>query len=257
MTKVVPGARILLVEDDGQVASVIRRHIIDSGIKLKVHYDVVIVECAEDAISRVSDGDFHLCIVDLTIPKQRGTWPAESVGRYLVAVLAKRNNLGIIIFSSSDKGESGSDLLQIGADDYIEKSDPIEFLCDKVFSLWRRIYSLSLDGVLASSRREDRSFRINGLRFDVGTPCLFEDDGDSIQLGVTEYEFIKNIVVAKDNELDFDTFKAFVLKRSTFVDRKSFDNTIFRLRKKLGGRFPIERRQGGVYHLPGVEKISG
>jgi DNA-binding response OmpR family regulator len=61
-----PGARILLIEDDGALCDVVGRNLLARG------YDVRIAVDAESALAQLRSAPFDLIILDICLPDQTG-----------------------------------------------------------------------------------------------------------------------------------------------------------------------------------------
>jgi DNA-binding response OmpR family regulator len=250
--KLTESPEILLVEDDPQVMEFLRRSLHELERTRVFHPNVTRAGTAREALDLANQREFDIFVVDLKLPDRT---PDEedrtAVGRRLLAQLVQKKHSGIIVYSSESRERNSHELILLGADDYIQKTDNTEFLVDKIFSLWRRVQSVKVDTRLGRHGASPR-YWINGFLFEPGAQVLTDEEGYRYKLGVTEHELIKNLVRSKDNVLDFEQFAAFVLRRNTYVDHRTFENVIYRLRRKLGDRFQLDHIGGGRFKLQGV-----
>jgi DNA-binding response OmpR family regulator len=130
--------RILVVEDDETLASVLRDNL---------EYDGFIVECVPDgleAVERIRTKRPHLILLDLMIPSLDGF----EVCRF---VSARPDRPPIIILSARTQQEDKIRGLTLGADDYVTKPFSLDELLARIHAVLRRtqprIPTLSLGDV--------------------------------------------------------------------------------------------------------------
>jgi len=247
-------AEVLIIEDDKDLANILRRQLLECERSGMLKCNVTCVSTAKEAILFSEKYHIDIFIVDLGIPDQSADGPPSgAVGRALVAKLVQRPNSGIVIYSSEPKRDNARDLIRLGADDYIQKTDDVEFVIDKIFSLWRRVLGLKQAKENTESDQLD-SFGIGDLCFTLGNQIIENTlTKENHKLSITEYELVKYLVTNEDHTITLDQYKSYVLRRKTHVDHKALENTIFRIRKKLGDSFRLEHKRGGFYYLQGVQ----
>ena len=106
-------ARILLAEDDREIANLERDYLEMSG------HEVVIAPDGEEAMKRINEEKFDLLILDIMMPKKSGYDICREI----------REQIDIPILMVTAKTESVDKIrgLGLGADDYIVKPfDPME-----------------------------------------------------------------------------------------------------------------------------------
>ena len=108
-------ARILLAEDDREIANLERDYLEMSG------HEVVIAPDGEEAMKRINEEKFDLLILDIMMPKKSGYDICREI----------REQIDIPILMVTAKTESVDKIrgLGLGADDYIVKPfDPMELV---------------------------------------------------------------------------------------------------------------------------------
>ncbi len=100
--------RILLIEDDVQLAQGLRESLRNEG------YSTDIVNYGEHALTAIQSGDFELAILDLGLPDMDGL----TVLRKLKQL---KKDIAVLILSARDGIESKIEGLDLGADDYLPK----------------------------------------------------------------------------------------------------------------------------------------
>src|SRR5687768_8848299 len=100
--------KILLVEDDPSLGFVIKDNL---GLK---GYDVVLCKDGEEGETVFSKQHFHLCILDVMLPKKDGFTVAK-------AIREKNKEVPILFLTAKSMMEDKHVGFQMGGDDYITK----------------------------------------------------------------------------------------------------------------------------------------
>ncbi len=118
-------SKILVVDDDREIASLIGDCLYDEG------YDVVLAYDGENAIENIySNPDIEMIILDIMMPKMDGLDVCKKI--------REKVNCPIIFVSAKSKTLDKLLGLEIGADDYIEKPFVVEELVARVKAHLRR-----------------------------------------------------------------------------------------------------------------------
>jgi len=250
--------RVLIVEDNEAVAVVLKRHLVEAEKRRGIRFDVSITSSAQDANELAKARAVDIFVVDLGLPdeKQFGN-VSTNVGLRLLPFLTCNPECGIIVYSAEAKSAFFQLTMEIGIDDYIEKTDPSEFVVEKIISVWRRILSARIERSNLEKNR-GRSFRIGEWIYTIGNQTLRASSGVKRDVGVTEHEFLKYLVLSQDHSIDVQGLRLFVTRRSDSddeTDKKTMENTIYRLRRKLGPTFKLTYQGKGVYVLEEVASI--
>lgn len=99
--------RILLIEDDVEISTMLRNFLITED------FDVITAYDGESACDKFFSDSFSLVLLDLMIPKMNGI---EVMGK-----IRENNTVPIIIISAKDTDSDKTLGLGLGADDYITK----------------------------------------------------------------------------------------------------------------------------------------
>ena len=154
--------RVLIVEDERRLASLLTLQLTDLKLNVEAVYD------GESGLQTALDGDFDLVILDVMLPGQDG---------FAICREMRRRGLTVPIMMLSARGvlEDRVRGLDSGADDYLTK--PFEFaeLSARVRALLRRqrpaaamsvtVGDLSLDPVSRSVHRGDRRIELTQKEF--------------------------------------------------------------------------------------------
>ena len=187
-------ARILLAEDDREIANLERDYLEMSG------HEVVIAPDGEEAMKRINEEKFDLLILDIMMPKKSGYDICREI----------REQIDIPILMVTAKTESVDKIrgLGLGADDYIVKPfDPMELVA-RVKSHLLRYERLTGKHEMAQEGKEydadDYCIEIGGLKILTKSWKVIRD-GEEIHFPNREFELLKylamnpNIVFSKEH----------------------------------------------------------
>ncbi|WP_211959072.1 response regulator [Budvicia diplopodorum] len=202
--------KVMLVEDDSRLASLIDEYLSD------YEFDVSIVSRGDTALTRFGEIQPDIVILDLMLPGLDGM----TVCRQLSAV----SNVPIIIVTAREDSFDEVLGLEQGADDYVNKPVKPRILLARLRALLRRgridkpkINEEVTIGKLTISRR-------NRQVFWRGLPA---------ELSNSEYKLLLALIESAGNVLSRDD----LLKKMRGIEfdglDRSIDNNISRLRRKL------------------------
>ncbi|MCR1767013.1 Sensory transduction protein regX3 [Burkholderia glumae] len=160
--------RILIVEDDADIANVLALHLRDE------RYEVVHCANGDDGLRRLEQGGWDALILDLMLPGVDGLEicrRARAMTRYtpIIIISARSSEVHRILG------------LELGADDYLAKPFSMLELVARVKALLRRVEALSRD-----TRAEAGRVEVGGLRLD---PLTREAAVDGAAIDLTPREF--------------------------------------------------------------------
>ncbi|MCG7408690.1 response regulator transcription factor [Paenibacillus sp. ACRRX] len=120
---------ILVVDDDREIANLIRIYIINEGYECVLAYDGL------EALQRIEEKPIDLVILDVMMPKLDGLG--------VTRVIRERHATPILMLSAKTEDMDKIMGLMTGADDYMAKPfNPLELMA-RVKSLLRRTYQLN------------------------------------------------------------------------------------------------------------------
>ncbi len=160
---------ILLVEDDPEIAKLLNLHF-DAAL-----YNLNICPTGKEAIEKFSNSEFHLVILDITLP--------DLSGMEVCKILRKKDITTPILMLTCHNDEVDKVLaLELGADDYVTKPFGILELIARVKALLRRSEQKNIRAPLENKEilyknitidTDKRKASVKGKRLDL-TPKEFE-----------------------------------------------------------------------------------
>ncbi|WDP88619.1 MAG: response regulator transcription factor [Desulfobacter sp.] len=157
--------RLLLVEDDGKIASFVEKGLKSSG------FAVDIARTGIEGLDLAMGADFDTLIIDIMLPEMDGLTLIERLR-------AQGKNTPIIVLSARDRVGDRVKGLEAGADDYLTKPFSFTELLARVQALIRRAGNvtepvaltygdLSVDIVKRQVRRGDDFIELQPLEFSL------------------------------------------------------------------------------------------
>jgi DNA-binding response OmpR family regulator len=168
----VDNARILVVDDDREIAAAIEKLLNREG------YDVIKAYDGLQALAAVAENQIHLILLDIMMPRLDG----------LSATLKIRGSKNIPIIMLSAKSEDSDKILGLtmGADDYVTKPFNPQELVARVKSQLRRYMHL---GDMTNCSRTSQ-ITVGGLCLDTEAKQLMVD-GEPVRLTAKEYKILE------------------------------------------------------------------
>lgn len=121
--------KVLLVEDDPEIANLINLHMADSELQLDVATDGV------SGLEKALNNEYELVILDVMLPKLDGLEVCKRIR-------ARNKSLPILMLTAKSEELDKVLGLELGADDYMTKPFSIRELFARIKSLRRRVSAL-------------------------------------------------------------------------------------------------------------------
>ena len=200
--------RILLIEDEVAIASVVKRGLERSG------YTVVVSHDGEDGLQLALAEDWSLILLDLMLPSRDGLSICQ-------ALRARRNTTPILMLTARDAVTDRVRGLETGADDYLPKPFAFEELLARVRAQLRR----------ESVHRTD-VVRIRDLEIDTTARRVLRA-GVEVSLTPREWSLLEALVRSEDRPLSRETILNRVWDDEGRTGSNTVDVYINQLRRKL------------------------
>ena len=204
---------ILVVEDEAPIVELLRYNLETSG------YSVSVATDGDEALELVAEEPPDAVLLDWMLPRKSGI----EVCRQLRAKAGTRM-LPIILLTA--RGEEADRVrgLDTGADDYIVKPFSPKELEARLKAVLRRSHP-----ALVEEKLEYRGIAINLARHRVSR------NGRSVHLGPTEYRLLRTLLERPTRVFSRALLLDAVWGRDVYVEERTVDVHIRRLRKALNG----------------------
>ena len=223
-------ATVLLVEDDMAQREMLSYNLEAAG------YNVIITDNGEDALTLVDENDPDLIILDWMMPRLSGL---ETCRR--LKSNQKTKNIPVLMLSARSEEVDRVRGLDIGADDYVVKPYAVAELMARVKAHLRRTRAAT-----SGHQITFQDIVLDPVSYKVTR------NGADIKLGPTEYKLLVTMMETPSRVWTRDNLLDRVWGREIFVDTRTVDVHIGRLRKALcqyGGDDPIRTVRGAGYSL--------
>jgi len=221
--------RLLLVEDDAELARGLRRDLADAGFA---------VDWAADGLEGGflgADQPYDLIVLDLGLPGRPGMdilreWRARGI------------TTPVLILTARDAWHERVDGLKAGADDYLGKPFHTQELLARLQALARR-----------SSGRAAPRLRVAGLELDEDRQCVKRPDGSEAALTGTEFRLLRYLMRNPDKVLSKERLTEHLYDQHAEHGSNLIEVYIRRLREKIG-REHVRTQRGQGYVFPARPK---
>ncbi len=163
-----PLKKILLIEDDIQVCSIVRKGLEEENFQVTVALD------GEKGLDLAVNGSFDLIILDIMLPKISGLEVCERI--------RGKSNVPLLLLTALGTAENVADGLNKGADDYLVK--PFKFI-----ELIARINSLLRRTQLTTKEETNEIYTFDDVVLN-NTSKLVSVKGNEMTLTSTEFKLL-------------------------------------------------------------------
>lgn len=204
--------KILLVEDEKQMAMFIEMELTHEGYKIDVEYD------GREVVKKVKEVEYNLILLDVMIPNLNGIEVCRRIREF--------SNVPIIMLTA--KGDVSDKVigLDAGANDYLTKPFDIEELLARI-----RVYTRE-----KALNNETNIINVNDITMDDKTHQMWRA-GKEIELTKKEYDLLKMLLVNKNIVLTRDQLIESVWGYEYAGDTNVVDVFIRYLRSKIDDGF--------------------
>jgi DNA-binding response OmpR family regulator len=211
----VTARKVLIIEDDMEVAHALARALERSGMR---------TECASTgAEGLVLQRSFapDVVLVDLNLP--------DTDGLGLVSLLVQRGGCGVIIVSGLADAADRIVGLELGADDYIAKPPNVRELLARIRAVYRRV-----NLVIADPEPAAREFvQVGSFKVNLAGRAVQSASGEPISLTAAEFTAFEVMLAANGEAVSRERLSEAALHRPWRAKDRSVDQLIFNLRRKL------------------------
>ncbi|MFZ4603914.1 MAG: DNA-binding response regulator [Alphaproteobacteria bacterium] len=205
---------IALVDDDENILTSLKIFFEQEGYTVRTYTD------GATALTALAETPADVAILDIKMPRMDGI---EVLRR-----LRQSSNLPVIFLTSKDDETDEAIGLSVGADDYIKKPFSQRLLNERVKALLRRTRAAS-----GAPEPNDRKSILRGqLTLDPNRhACSWK--GDAVRLTVTEFLILQALAQRPGYVKSRDQLMDAAYDDQVYVDDRTIDSHIKRLRKKF------------------------
>ena len=203
--------KIALVDDDQNILTSVSLALESEGFIVDKYQD------GEQGLNGVKRRPPDLLVLDIKMPKLDGMEVLER--------LRKQSNLPVIFLTSKDDEVDEALGLRIGADDYIKKPFSQRLLIERIKALLRRVN-------ISNEIDPDALITRGDLVMDTSRHSS-KWKGDDVKLTVTEFLILKDLSQRSGMVKTRDQLMDAAYGETIYVDDRTIDSHIKRLRKKF------------------------
>ena len=224
---------IALVDDDQNILTSVSIALKAEGFDVRTYSD------GEEGYKGITTHQPDLAVLDIKMPRMDGM--------ELLTKLRESSQIPVIFLTSKDDEVDQVIGLRMGADDYITKPFSQRLLIERIRTLLRRQESLKQ----AATPRNDDDMIVRGslVLDDARHICKWKDE--TLNLTVTEYLLLKALAQRPGIVKNRDQLIDMAYGDNIYVDDRTIDSHIKRVRKKFKDIDPdfnqIETRYGVGY----------
>ncbi|MSP51001.1 MAG: phosphate regulon transcriptional regulatory protein PhoB [Alphaproteobacteria bacterium] len=204
---------VLVVEDEGPLVTMLRYNLEKAG------YRVVAAVDGQEALTLLAEECPDLVLLDWMLPQTSGLEVCRQIRRR-----SETRNVPVVMLTARAEEADRVRGLETGADDYITKPFSPAELIARVRAVLRR----------ATPTLEDETLSRGGLIMDLVRHRVTRA-GRPIELGPTEFRLLRHFLAKPERVFAREQLLDAVWGRDTYVEERTVDVHIRRLRKALNG----------------------
>ncbi len=203
--------RIMIVEDDDTIASLLKKNLEGWG------YEVFLIEDFAHVIQEFVKRDPQLVIMDLKLPFFNGYHWCDEIRRI--------SQVPVLFLSSASDNMNMVMALSRGADDFMAKPFDLDVLVAKVQALIRRSYSFGKSASILEHKGAVLNMSSGSLTYE----------GQELTLTRNEWKILELLFQQAGKVVSRDSIMIKLWENDSFVDDNTLTVNMTRLRKKLAG----------------------
>jgi two-component system, OmpR family, response regulator ChvI len=204
---------IALVDDDRNILTSVSMALEAEGFKVRTYTD------GAEALRGLTSQPVDLAVLDIKMPRMDGM--------ELLSRLRKQSAIPVIFLTSKDDEIDELLGLRMGADDYIKKPFSQKLLIERIRTLIRR-----LEAAAGGTEEAGETLVRGQLVLDAARHvCTWK--GKAVDLTVTEFLLLKSLATRPGHVKNRDQLIDAAYGESIYVDDRTIDSHVKRLRKKF------------------------
>ena len=206
---------IALVDDDRNILTSVSMSLEAEGYNVKTYND------GEEGLSGIKNNIPDLVVLDIKMPRMDGM--------EVLTKLREESEVPVIFLTSKDDEVDEVIGLRMGADDYITKPFSQRLLIERIRALLRR---QELQKTPNDNKNDEEVIKRGHLTLD-DSRHLCSWKGKPINLTVTEYLLVKALAMRPGHVKNRDKLIDLAYGENIYVDDRTIDSHIKRVRKKF------------------------
>ena len=208
---------IVLVDDDRNILTSVQMTLEAEGFEVRIYPD------GEEALRGLSQKPADLAILDIKMPRMNGMELLQRLKQTPATM-----EMPVIFLTSKDEEVDEIMGLRMGADDYIKKPFSQRLLLERIRSLLRREIARK-----QPANDDPQNLLVRGeLTLDSARHvCIWKKQ--PVELTVTEFLLVKTLAIRPGHVKSRDQLMDAAYGDSIYVDDRTIDSHIKRLRKKF------------------------
>jgi two-component system phosphate regulon response regulator PhoB len=213
--KTAPPARVLVIEDERDIAALVAYHLTKEGYRVRTAED------GSEALQAVAAERPDLVLLDLMLPGLSGYEVLTEIRRK-----PELQEVPIIVLTARREEADRIKGFELGADDYLTKPFSPRELVLRVSAVLRRAQSPAVAG-------SSRTLRGGGIIVDLNALTVTVD-GEAVDLTPTEYRLLVALLDRRGRVQDRQQLLEAAWDVHTRIETRTVDMHVQRLRTKLG-----------------------
>lgn len=209
---------IILVDDDRNITTSVSMALEAEGFNVTTFND------GESGLQGILDHNPSLVVLDIKMPRMDGI--------EVLTKLRDKSNVPVIFLTSKDDEVDEAIGLRMGADDYITKPFSQRLLIERIKALLRRQSLMNEAGGANTNAKNEEKIQRGNLTLDEARHlCTWKNQ--PLNLTVTEYLLIKALALHPGHVKNRDQLIDLAYGENIYVDDRTIDSHIKRVRKKF------------------------
>ena len=212
--------RILIIEDDRDIADLVRRYLEKAG------FSVEVTVTGRDGMTALTERPPDLLVLDLMLPHMSGAEICHAARANPATAL-----IPIIMLTARSEEAERIAGLEIGADDYIAKPFDLRELLARVRTVLRR--RADADARRASPEPPPDTLRLGRWLLDLDAHKLINEDGGELRLTAMEFDLLHAFARHPNKVLSRNQLLDLAHNKDWEPFDRGIDIRVARLRKKI------------------------
>jgi two-component system phosphate regulon response regulator PhoB len=229
-------ARILVVEDERDIAALVAYHLTKEGYRVRT------AEGGSEALEAIAVERPDLVLLDLMLPGFSGYEVLSEVRRR-----PELSDMPVVVLTARRDEADRVQGLELGADDYVTKPFSPRELVLRIAAVLRRAQSPAVSG-------SARVLQGAGILVDLDAKRVIVDD-EELELTPTEYRLLVTLMERRGRVQTRQQLLETAWDIHARIETRTVDMHVQRLRSKLGGRGDlVETVRGFGYRFRGRDE---